>query len=121
MDNIETIRTLRQAAQEAMQHFKLTVRDLGSFDYEATLEEVPTVHDNVKVVEASTDKFTFELIKDKYQIVIGLVGKWVLTHGGVEREINPTDIVKVPAGTAVRTIMKAGEKGCKFVYIQFKS
>ena len=117
--NVDTIRTLREAAKEAITDFKSSMNNLGRLKYDPGVGLDTLVHDNVRIVEATEDDFEFNLVWDKYQIVIALVGAWTLTHGKVARELHPTDIVKVPAGVTIKTTMKTQTAGNKFVYVQF--
>jgi len=116
---IDRIRVLRKAATDAMSDFRGALKEVARIGvYEAEFK--PKTHDNVRIVESDSEEFEWTLDRDKHQVVVVLTGSWTMKHGKAERELGPTDTLKIPVGSPVDTIMTTDEVGAKFVYVQFK-
>ena len=110
---------LKERAEIAMQDFRRSVRNATSLKYEE-LEERETVHDNVRIVEADCESFSYTLAKEKQQIVVILRGEWEILHGGVKKSFNVADVFRVPMDSPFSTVLHAKEPGSKLVYVQFR-
>jgi len=115
---IETIRKLRASATEAMTEFRSEIKDIVRLEHDGDVGPLAYAHDNVRIVTGI--ECPHELDKNKYQIVVVLIGDFVLTHGGKDRKMAPTDVCKVPAGSPHKTIMTTSDINAKFVYMQFE-
>ena len=115
---VAKIRELRASASKAMQTFSQEMTNLIQLEHDGFVGEKVYTHDNVRIVTGI--ECPRELDRNKYQVVIVLVGNFILTHGGQEKKMAPTDVVKVPAGSPYKTIMTTDDVNAKFVYMQFE-
>jgi hypothetical protein len=118
METKERIQSLRNKATQASKVFMAVVQSVGVFQHVA--DEDRLIHDNVKIIEADTDDFDFELDVNKQQVVIVLEGQWGLNDGHDIRTLEVSDVVKIPRGNALAKRLTTCEKGSKFVYVQFR-
>jgi hypothetical protein len=114
---VETIRELRGMASRALSDFRKQI------DETITLAHVDSgmeySHDNLRVVTGEDSPFSLD--QAKYQVLVVMVGHWMMKHGKNVRELVPTDVAKVPMGAPVPTIMETDEPNAKFVYVQFEN
>ncbi len=113
---VETIRELRGQASKALAQFRSTLKT--SVHMKHVSMSVGYSHDNVRIVKSS--EAPFRLDRNKYQVVVVLIGTWTMTHGSSIRRLVPTDVVKVPVGAPVPTTMETDDPDAKFVYVQFE-
>jgi len=113
------LKQLKMRVENAMEDFRQTVKDVSNVKPD-TLIGNKLIHDNVKIVTADSDDFSFLVPKSKQQIVVVLRGNWELLHGGVEKRLEISEITKVPMDSPFDTIMHTRELDAKFVYIQFR-
>ena len=112
----ERLEQLRARASKAEAQFMRVTETIG-VRYDEAPEHL--VHDNIRVVEADSVPFRFELDPDKQQVVVVLRGAWTMRYGGTAQPLDVSDVRKVP-GESLSTIMETEEAGAKFVYVQFK-
>lgn len=115
---IDTIRELRASATRAMSEFRSEIKGIVKLQHDGDVGPMTYAHDNVRIVTGI--ECPHELDKNKYQIVVVLVGEFVLTHGNRDRKMVATDVCKVPAGSPHGTKMTTDDVNAKFVYMQFE-
>lgn len=115
---VDTIRELRASATRALTDFRSEIKTIVNLEHDGDVGELVYAHDNVRIVTGI--ECPHKLAKDKYQVVVVLVGEFTLKHGQQEKKMVPTDVCKVPAGKPVDTIMVTDDVNAKFVYMQFE-